>query len=228
MVEVIIPFAGDCQWRTRALKYAAGRWPWPVTVALGRSPWSKGAAVNPAVWNSSADVVLVADADIVCDAREAVAAVEAGAAWAIPHRGVHRLTREGTEAVYAGGSWEAQSLDERAYVGVEGGGVVVARRETLLAVPLDPRFVGWGQEDESWAVALRTMLGDPWRGKEPLIHLWHPPEPRVSRRRGSYEGWALRRRYYKARHSQDSMRALLEEAKDALDPAQPVMHDQTA
>lgn len=215
-IEVVIPYAGDCPWRARALEWAAGRWPWPVTVARGPSPWSKGAAVNPAVWSSSADVVLVADADVVCDAREAVAAVEAGAAWAIPHRGVHRLTREGTEAVYAGEPGDAQALDERPYLGVEGGGVVIARRETLIEIPLDPRFVGWGQEDESWAVAMRAMLGEPWRGREPLIHLWHPPEPRISRRRGSRDGWALRRRYFKAQHSQDAMRALLQEARDEL------------
>lgn len=99
----------------------------------------------PAVVRSRADIVVVADADCVTDGlEEAIRAVEMGAPWAKPHRDVHRLSEEGTEAVYNGGDWREQSLDREVYRGVAGGGFVVARREVILSIPLDSRFTGWG------------------------------------------------------------------------------------
>jgi hypothetical protein len=134
----------------------------------------------------------------------------------MPHSAVHRLTESSTTRYMAGASHEGLALTQRAYKGWEGGGYVVARRETLLDVPLDPRFVGWGAEDESWALALRTLKGPPWRGKEPLIHLFHPPQERMSRRWGSVESKALHRRYLNARNDEQAMRRLIEEAKRDL------------
>lgn len=229
MVEVIIPFAGDCPHRVWALKRVRGRYPWPVTLAVGGSPWSKGAAVMPAVSNSSADVVVLADADVWTDGvHAAVAEVEAGAAWAIPHRGVFRLTEQATRELVLAEPWEHLATTERPYLGVAGGGIVVLPRSLLLQVPLDPRFVGWGGEDESLGIALRTLLGPPWRGKAPLVHLWHPPAPRLSRSRGSRESWALRKRYVKAQNNPGAMRALLEEARADLDVAHQDVHDHAA
>jgi hypothetical protein len=80
---------------------------------------------------------------------------------------------------------------------------------------MDSRFVGWGQEDESWAYALQTLAGQPWRGAADLFHLWHPTPPRVERRRGSIEGWRLMKRYRKARgEGPEAMRELLAHAVD--------------
>lgn len=179
----------------------------------------------PAVERCSADIVVLADADCFTDGLEdAIAAVAGGAGWGIPHRTVHRLHEKGTAAVLAGKPWNRQPLAQKAYRGIEGGGYVVAKRDTLLEIPLDPRFVGWGQEDEAHAIALRCLRGPPWRGDAPLVHLWHPPQQRLSRTRGSREGWNLRRRYLRARQSPDQMRFLLEEARDALHAYQPAVH----
>ena len=71
-------------------------------------------------------------------------AVEDGAPWAIPHQNVHRLTREATEAVLGGAQPDRQPLEQRAYRGIEGGGILVARREVMLSTPMDPAFTGWG------------------------------------------------------------------------------------
>lgn len=181
----------------------------------------------PAVAGCDADaIVVVADADVWSDGLQAaIQAVEDGAPWAMPHGLVHRLTEDGTAAVFAGADWRSQPTCQKPYPGIPGGGVVVARRETLLDVPLDPRFVGWGQEDESWAMALTTLAGAPWRGNADLVHWWHPPQERLCRRRGSVDGWKLRRRYIRARHDTAAMRQLLEEAKDALNSAEQALHD---
>ena len=216
-VEVVIPFAGDCPHRRRALSWTLRHYPttWKVTVAEGGSPWTKAKAVTPAIEASDAETVVVADADVWTDGfGEAVAAVELGQPWAIPFTGVFRLTAQATERILAGElprDPHALELDENAYRGRPGGGSVVALRELLLDVPLDPRFIGWGQEDESWGMALTTLAGQPHRCRHALIHLWHPPQERLSREFGSPEGRDLRERYEAACASPDAMRALISE-----------------
>ena len=70
-----------------------------------------------------------------------------------------------------------------------------------------------GQEDESWALALHTLAGMAYLGEEDLIHLWHPPQPRLNERKGSAESWSLMRRYVKARRNPAEMKSLVEEAR---------------
>lgn len=224
---VVIPWAGDCPVRKAALGYVVHRvtgYCLPLTCNVNEyrgDTWSKALAVMPAVAASpKGGIVVVHDADVFFDSNLALQAavdrVRGGAEWAIPHGSVYRLTSNASAQAMTGGPVPFLDTDEAPYTGVPGGGIVVARRETLLDVPLDPRFQGWGQEDESWGVALTHELGEPWRGDERLFHLWHPAQPRMSRNRGSVESWQLRRRYYNSRHQPGAMRALLEEAKDAL------------
>lgn len=220
-VAVVVPWRGGCSHREAAWEWVQARYAehhpgWEVIEAPAPGgAWSKGAAVNPMVKRCEAEVVIQADADVWCDGLErAVYAVICGQAeWAVPHLNVHRLGEAGTAAVLAGASWRAQDdLTQTPYPGILGGGFIVARRESLAAVPLDGRFEGWGQEDEAHAIALNALLGDPWRGQADLVHLYHPPQDRLTRRRGSQEGWALRSRYLQRRHRPDQMRKLLEEA----------------
>jgi hypothetical protein len=233
LIEAILPFRPDGDYRARALAYVLDRYErehpdWTVTVAefppdsTGNS-WCKAVAAMPAVERSTADVIVLADADVVCDRTgDAVDAIARdGVPYAIPHCAVHRLSEQGTAAVLSGEDWNGQPLDRAPYRGREGGGIVVARRETLLDCPLDARFVGWGREDESLGMALFTLHGPPWRSSAPLLHLWHPPQERVGRKYGSPQTEALFRRYIRARRDKGAMRALLQEARDALEAAQP-------
>jgi len=222
-VEVVIPWRGGCPHRDRALAWVLGRWldaGFAATVAEtgGCGPWRKADAVNPAVAASGADLVVVADADVWCDGiTAAVAAVEGGAPWAIPHRLVWRLDETASDEVTSdrldlGRVWMAHT-EQTPYTGVAAGGMLVARRGVLVDVPLDRRFAGWGGEDHAWGYALGTLHGQPWRGRAPLWHLWHPTPERVSRIVGSQESEALRRRYWLAIGHRESMRAIVEEAK---------------
>lgn len=222
-VAVVVPWRGGCPYRERALAWirrkleATG---YRVVVAEAPpGPWIKAAAVMPAIENLDEDLVVVHDADVWSPAGLPVAleAVREGAGWAMPHRGVFRLTEASTDQLLDGDrDFEVMALEQPAYLGWEAGGVVVARRETLLDVPMDPRFTGWGLEDESWALALGTLAGPVHRGRAPLAHLWHPPQERPlgaeGRRRGSNpESWRLMMRYAAARNQPDAMRAILEE-----------------
>jgi hypothetical protein len=220
-VAVVVPWRGGCPERERAWAWVRARYAehhpdWELIEAPGPDPWCKAAAVIPAIERTTADVVVVADADVWCDElAAAVDAVHAGEAWAIPHLLVHRLSAAGTAAVVAGAGWRGQDLAEPRYAGLRGGGIVVGHRDLLLSVPLDRRFVGWGQEDESWALALECLLGPPWRGNAPLLHLWHSPQPRMNRRYGSTKSRQLRRRYGRAGLDPSMMRALIEEGRHA-------------
>jgi hypothetical protein len=222
VVAVVVPFRGGCPHRERAWRwvrerYAGAHPDWQVVEAEAPSgPWNKGEAVNPAVDAVDAAIVVLADADVWTEGLSAaVRAVRAGAPWAVPHTYVYRIDEAGTAAVVGGADWRCQPLAHppgRPYRGILGGGVLVAPASTLRAVPLDRRFAGWGQEDECHAMALTVLAGEPWQGSSDLLHLWHPPQERMTHRRGSPESMALRTRYHDAQENPAAMKALIEES----------------
>lgn len=177
-------------------------------------PWCKGLAVADGLARTSAGIIIAADADVWCDHTHlAVAAVADGARWAVPHWWVHRLDPDATGAVLAGGPLDGR-LDRPRYVGFAGGGITVIDRSLLEAVPIDPRFTGWGQEDQAANYAWTTLGGDPWRGTGDLWHLWHSPALKFSRQYGSPQSTALWRRYQRALRRPDAMSALIAETRE--------------
>lgn len=217
---VLIAWRPGCPHRARALEHLQARYNHEhpdLTVTLGEppaGPWVKATSIAAAIEQTDAEVVVVADADVWTDAlATSITAVRAGAPWAIPHRGVHRLTADSSDQFIAGAPLDVLDLDERAYLGVEGGGIVVLPRKTYEACPMDPRFHGWGGEDESWGLALRALHGPAVRGRGQLVHLWHPPQPRMTRRSGSPESRSLRKRYARAARDPAAMTVLIEEAR---------------
>ena len=224
MPLVVIPWRGGDAFRWANLRWVLARYAqahpdWSITIAHDRNgEWVKARAVTPEIEAARHDVIVVADADVWCNGlAAAVSAVQDGTPWAIPHRQVRRLTRMATAEVLAGAGLAEQPTLEAPYDGARGGGIVVGRRDTLLDVPLDPRFKGWGGEDISWGYALRSVAGRPYWGQLPLYHLWHPPQKRISRATGSTENRELQRRYARAKSRPQEMQQLLEEAKQCLE-----------
>lgn len=225
-VSVLVPYRDGCPYRESAWAWVRRRYEethpgWEiVTGASGGGPFSRSQAILDAAQRSHGDVLVVADADVWCDPAPAVEAA-AALGWAIPHLLIHRLSRLSTGHVRLGCDWHGLPLsgdnrqDNRPYKGHETGTLVVLRRDVLFDVPPDPRFVGWGQEDDAWAAALNTIVGKAWRGSDDLVHLWHPAQSRQSRRVGNEAGAKLCRRYRAAQRNATAMRALIEEAKDA-------------
>jgi hypothetical protein len=190
-----------------------------VVAEHGDGPWVKASVVMPAVEASTAGVAIVHDADVIVTEqglRTAVAAVEAGASWAMPHTLVHRLTQASTARLMATGVLDDE-CEQHPYPGVWSGGVTVIRRDVALTVPM-PRVEGWGGEDHCWGWALGTLYHDPPQAPDPLFHLWHPPAKRIDRMNGSYPSQQLRRRYFAARNDRPAMRALVEEERRWLRP----------
>lgn len=221
MATVLIPWRAGCPHREAALRWLAPRLPWPVVVGEhGHGDWRKAIAVEDAVRRCTDDVLVVHDADVWCDGLpDAVAEVESGAPWAVPHYTVRRLTEAATSTVLAGGGFPAghEALSERPYRGHLGGGIVVLTRSVWETTPLDPRFVGWGHEDDGWAMALAAMHGPPRRGDADLWHLWHPPQRRQSRTAGSGPSVRLFRRYRAGRRNPTVLAGLAAEARSLLE-----------
>jgi hypothetical protein len=225
-VSVLFPWRDGCWHRQKALDWVTDRYEaefpeWEHVIGESPAgPFSRSAAIMDAARRSTGDMLVVADTDVWCHPGLAVlAAIDTG--WAVPHDKIHRLSPESTQQVLDGGDWRGLPLstdnkqDAKPYRGNETGTLVVLRRDVLFDVSPDPRFVGWGQEDHAWGIALRCLVGAPWRGTDDLVHLWHPPQPRKNRVVGSDAGMALLRRYRTARRDPARMRALISEVADA-------------
>jgi hypothetical protein len=209
-IAVLIPYGNSTPWRKAALEYTVAWYAENLEnprILLGyqSDPWCKAKAVANALSRSTESVVVVADADCVTPGiKQAVRAVQQGAAWAMPHLKVYRMSVTATQEIYRGASPGSMTgkniwLDQSPYKGYEGGGITVLRRDVYLDCPLDPAFMGWGQEDEAWAMALNGLYGAPWRGIAPLYHLWHEKPPRMSRYAGSEVSMARLNEYKEAR-----------------------------
>src|SRR5690606_25665371 len=122
--------------------------------------------------------------------------------WCHPHDRLVRLTPEASQAVIDGAEPadvdHETNWDEKPYCQRAGAGPMAIERSLALAIPPDQRFDGWGGEENAWGWALTTLHGEVPRLEGTGYHLWHPPQPRVSRHVGNPANHALRDRYRKA------------------------------
>jgi hypothetical protein len=217
-VAVLVPFtSGACPHRDRAWEavqghYAAHHPDWQVVTGSRDGEWVKALAVADALDKTSAETLVIADADLWVSPealREAVEQAQTHVA-AVPHHKVHRLSQAATEAFYDG-QWVV-SYDRQPYRGVMGGGIVVLRRDMYQTCPIDLRFRGWGGEDVAWGWALKA-LGSVYRGTADLWHLWHPTV-RVGHL-GSPESQRLVQRWRFAANRPALLDVMLDEAREA-------------
>jgi hypothetical protein len=216
-VEIIVPWQDGCVYRRLNLDWVHHAWESVgFTVRLGTlepdEPWCKARAVTHALAHSDAERIVIADADVWVGTLDAAVEALEHHPFAMPFGDVHRLDPNATSLALSTGDLSGP-LIQRAYRGVLGGGILAIDRDRYDEVPLDARFVGWGQEDEAWGAALEARFGRGWRSSDPLYHLWHPPQARQNRAVGSEASRNLRMQYFKARRFPEQMEALLAEAR---------------
>lgn len=221
-VAVVFTWRPGCPHRERSFGFVRDslRRQYPhMEQVIGESPegpFNRSAAMLDGAAKTDADVLVFhdTDVDLLGPLLPAIDAARTDG-WAVPHRLLHRLSQESSDAYMAGASLDGLGLDQshardrKPYIGYAGGTLVVVSRDALNTAPPDPRFVGWGQEDEAWALALSVLVGKPWRGTADLVHLWHPPAERKSRSVGNHNNLALLNRYQRAARNADAMRALV-------------------
>lgn len=229
-VSIVFPWRAGCPHRERSFSWVqtrmAERYPdWEqVHGASGDGPFSRTQAILDGASKSSGDVLVIMDTDVDLrgDMRIAVERT-ATTGWAIPHKLLHRLSAGGSDAYMAGADLDGLEMappdendnhhDCRPYRGYPAGTLLAIRADVLAEVPPDPRFVGWGQEEQAWSRALGLLIGKPWRGGDDLVHLWHPHAERINRRMGSVQNVELLDRYEAVRRNKPGMRALLDETR---------------
>lgn len=187
---------------------------WTQVVGTAPSgPFSRTRAILDAASQTDADRLVVADADVICPGFT----LDELETWLVPGK-LHRLSPESTQQVMAGADWTGLPLstdnrqDAKPYKVHECGTLVALTRAAFDTAPPDPRFQNWGGEDDAWAAALRCLVGPATRTTDDVVHLWHPPQDRISRIVGNRHNQKLARRYHAARRNPDAMRALMAEA----------------
>lgn len=229
-ISLIVPLTSSGPERIRNWLWCRRRYEhfhpdWEIVVAGDPEAggWSKGRAVDAAVAASRGDILVLADADLLIAPSALTRAVESTSheQWVVPHSAVYRLTEPATRSLalnHEPTSVEVHTLARehlarRLYQGPAGGGYVVLTRQAYETVGgIDPRFLGWGGEDISFARALDTLVGPHERIGSPVWHLWHPPL--YGRKRvGSPANEALAGRYVDAKGDVEAMRALVAEAR---------------
>lgn len=235
-VAVLIPFNSDEPWRIMAYEYVRAWYEvnfpeWEIVAGSDgdhRHGWIKALAVKAALERTEAEVLVLADADCICEGVDeaAQAVVTREAKWAVPHNSIRRLSEEATRMVY-GGCLPNRALKTacKVYSAVAGGGITVITRRAYEAVPLDPRFHTTHGEDVAWATALKTLVGKPYKPaptstRAPiservygdLYHLYHPPIAPIGTKFEANKEMA--QRYQRVARMPDQMRQLVEGAKD--------------
>jgi predicted glycosyltransferase involved in capsule biosynthesis len=100
--------------------------------------------------------------------------------WIIPYSCSYILNRQGSLGITKTGRIELPqgicSLEVEKKCFYYGGLMNVVSRKAFEKIGgMDERFVGWGEEDSSFARALDTLVGKHYRMDETIFHLWHPP-----------------------------------------------------
>lgn len=214
---VIVPYRFTDQYRRRAFEWVCDWWSTrgiPVLVGTCDGDWSKGAAVDSVRSQVKTDGLIIADCDVVI-ARELLAvakgAVRSGAPWVMPHGRVIRLSRGESHRVYRVGDTVLSSAHESRWAPPGGGMVILTTAAYDTVGGIDPRFVGWGGEDISFARALDTLVGLGVRFGGILWHLYHPRTARRPGNRASHESERLAGLYLDAEGNPELMRALVRE-----------------
>lgn len=228
-VDVIIPWhEGGNPDRARNLTHVKKLWAqhfpdWTVRVGSrpGHLPWNKAWATDVAVYKSTADVLVVADADVWLHPhellREYTEEIGREGGWTVPHNRVWRLTEEATQE-WMGEMFEPsrEQLARATYRGVRGGGMFIIRRQDFDRVGgFDHRFEGWGWEDSCFGYVADTLVGARIRGDGSLVHLFHEPHPTRKFNPGRVWQDGQRAKYLRAKGFRIPMEALVRDLIDS-------------
>lgn len=220
-VAVLVPRRPDGDHRDRLWRFVRDWWAreFPAFKVVegvhdDGGPFNRSAALNvAAVQAGSWDVAVVADADVIGDPDQIVAAVELSTATGRATLAFDRFVYVGkdtTGRVLDGyvGTWETGRL--RVRPNHESSLVIVPRRLWDEVGGFDARFRGWGAEDEAFAQTCRVLGGGVDRIAGGAWHLWHPDAPGRART-GDYRASVALLRRYQATNDPAAMRRLIGE-----------------
>ncbi len=187
MLSIIVPFRGDGGARDRNWDWCRRRWEslWPdaeLVVSDCDGPFARGRALNDGVRRSSGDLLLLADADGADDPGviEAALGLVKSGNWVIAYSavdGYQSLTEDATRRLLARSpevplNLRPEDVQQRCHS--YSGAICLSRYAYWSIGGFDPRFQGFGYEDNAFQHALDTLWGHHVRVEGAHLHLHHP------------------------------------------------------
>jgi hypothetical protein len=149
--------------------------PWPEDLGYGRAQ-----AFNAGVGFARSNVVILHDNDMLVPSGYSAAIlkrVRAGFEVVNLKRFIFYFAEDESNQFFIHGRLPvAPALDAIVQNSLGGGSLAVTTNAYTAVGGFDEEFVGWGGEDVDFWERVATRRVYSW-GSQPLIHLWHAPQP---------------------------------------------------
>jgi Glycosyltransferase like family 2 len=186
VISFIVPFRSTEFHRVQSsewvLKKLRQNWDYEIRIGSNMGDFNRSASRNVLVGISNADVFVFVDADsyVIKDQIEegCESALEHG--WCLPYSHYYSLTESGSrkfmanEKIGHGDDFEFIFPTTDHPIPAVGGCVIVRRDVFETVAGYDERFIGWGEEDRAFVLALETLAGPVPRVPGGIHHIWHP------------------------------------------------------
>lgn len=215
-LSVVIPWrAGSDEWRLRSFDWILSRYGHLFSEAEiivsddGSEDFRRGCSRNKGVSEASRKFVLVADADTIPFPEfvaEGLRMLKRGAPWVIPYGDAdyYNSDEKSARKILGLDPWKGLSPHDITWEHKlkSWAGQLLLRTDDYEAVDgYDPRFTGWGYEDNAFTATCDTLLGDHVRVDNGYtIHIWHPApvsstweQPDIEMNRALYAQYDLAR-----------------------------------
>ena len=189
MISFIVPFRSTEFHRVQSsesvLKQLRENWDYDeIRTGSNQGDFNRSASRNVLAGISSADVFVFLDADSYVPNWQISLAYARTLinGWCLPYDCYYSLSREGSQQFMAGGAVGREGDLEFVFptpnspIPAVGGCVVVRRDVFEMVAGYDERFIGWGEEDRAFILALETLAGPSPRVPGEIHHIWHPGE----------------------------------------------------
>jgi predicted glycosyltransferase involved in capsule biosynthesis len=189
-ISLLIPFRSNGErsaqfdWLQEKWNFLGSDFEIIVSEDDGLDPYSKTIAINNAYKKSTAEILAMVDADVWLDPQillDAAAFITSNPnSWIRPCTDVYRIKKTKTKEIISGDpsfSFPEITQKDCERVSVAVGGVFVFSKKQFETLGgMDPRFRGWGGEDNAWTIIMNKKFSYSQRWNKNLYHLWHPRE----------------------------------------------------